>query len=224
LNLPLLALFVIVQFLKEITFLMSTPIYHFTHINNFQNLLSLGSILCKNKMLEQSIPCTSSAFESVQSYREGCNVPASRGGTIHDYVPFYFNSLSPMLYTISCGNIDNIRMTDLVFIKSSAETVEASNDDFAFTDGHAIMDLSDYYDSLGDLDALPWDVINARYWNDFEDGRRLRQSEFLVYDSFNLNLIEKIGVYDRGMKIQVEKIISDLHLNHVVEVKRNWYF
>lgn len=203
---------------------MSTSIYHFTHINNLQNLLNSGSILCKNRMLEQRIPCTSSAFESVQAYREGCNVPVSKGGTIHDYVPFYFNSRSPMLYTISRGNIDDIKMTDLVFIKSSAEKVEAIAGDFAFTDGHAIMDLSDYYDSLGDLDALPWDVINARYWNDFADGRRLRQSEFLVYNSFNLSLVEKIGVYDTSMKMQVEKIISDLHLNHVVEVKRNWYF
>jgi len=201
-----------------------TPIYHFTHVDNLVRLLGTGMLLCKNEMAAKNSQFRSSAFESVQSHRENFPVPVSKGGTIHDYVPFYFNSLSPMLFTINCGNVENIIMKELIFFKTSAQTVAASGSDFAFTDGHGIMDLSDYYDDLNDLDQVPWSVINARYWNDFQDGRRLRQSEFLVYKSFNWNLVEVIGVYNQEMKEHVEQLTSNLQQPPVVEVKRNWYF
>lgn len=201
-----------------------TPIYHFTHIDNLVRLLGAGMLLSKNEMTAQKSEYRSSAFESVQAHREGFQVPVSKGGTIHDYVPFYFNSRSPMLYTINCGNVENIRMQDLVFFKTSAQTVAASGSDFAFTDGHGIMDLSDYYDDLTDLDQVPWTVINTRYWNDFPDGKRLRQSEFLVYKNFNWNLVELIGVYNQDIKDRVERLISSLQQSPVVEIKRNWYF
>ncbi len=201
-----------------------TPIYHFTHIDNLVRLLGAGMLLSKNEIAAQNTEYRSSAFESVQTHRQGFQVPVSKGGTIHDYVPFYFNSRSPMLYTINCGNVENISMQDLVFFKTSAQTVAASGSDFAFTDGHGIMDLSDYYDDLTDLDQIPWNVINARYWNDFQDGRRLRQSEFLVYKSFNWSLVESIGVYNQSMKDRVEQLISNFQPSPIVEIKRNWYF
>ncbi len=181
-------------------------------------------LLCKNDMTAQNAHYRSSAFDSVQAQRGCFQVPVSRGGTIHDYVPFYFNSLSPMLYTINCGNVENIKMKDLIFFKSSAQRVSSSGCDFAFTDGHGIMDLSDYYDDLADLDKVPWNVINARYWNKFPDGSRLRQSEFLVYKSFNWSLVEVIGVYNQEMREKIEELISNLQHTPIVQVRRNWYF
>ena len=161
-----------------------TPIFHFTHADNLVSLLCAGEILCKHEMSAMDTVYTNCAFDSVQVQRGNFNVPVSKGGTIHDYVPFYFNSRSPMLYTIKCGNVGNTRMQDLILFQSSAQKVAASGNYYAFTDGHGIMDLSDYYDDLADLNKLPWNVINANYWNDFQDGRRLRQSEFLVYKRF----------------------------------------
>ncbi|MBU3019029.1 DUF4433 domain-containing protein [Paraglaciecola agarilytica] len=206
------------------TYPVPTPIYHFTHIDNLARLLGTGMLLCKNEMTAQNYEYRSSAFETVQAHREGFPVPVSRRGTIHDYVPFYFNSRSPMLFTIKCGNVNDIIMQDLVFFKTSAQTVVASGSDFAFTDGHGIMALSDYYDDLADLEEVPWNVINARYWNDFLDGKRLRQSEFLVYKCFNWSLVEVVGVYNQEMKERVEQLIANLQQPPVVEVRRNWYF
>ncbi len=206
------------------TYPIPTPIYHFTHIQNLTRLVNEGMILCKNQMQSRNVRYTSSAFESVQGQRASFPVPVSRGGTIHDYVPFYFNSLSPMLYTISCNNVDNVDMEDLVFFKSSVQAVNELDLDFAFTDGHGIMSLSDYYDDLSDLNKVPWNVINARYWTNFPDGRRLRQSEFLVYRQFNWELIEEIGVYSQEMKIIVENAISRLQQRPIVKVRKDWYF
>lgn len=201
-----------------------TDIYHFTHIDNLSALINTGAILCKNEMTNRSSNYKSSAFDSVQEQRQVHPVPVSPSGTIHDYVPFYFNSLSPMLYTIKNGNIDGVTMSDLIFFKSTAQAVEAAGNGFAFTDGHGIMVLSDYYNDLADLDKIPWNVVNARYWNDFPDGRRLRQSEFLVYEKFDWNLVETIGVYNSDMINKVKTLIDSLPHKPSVEIKRNWFF
>jgi hypothetical protein len=66
-----------------------TPIYHFTHIDNLTGLLGIGKFLCKNEMIKQNAQYRSAAFESVQTHRESFQVPVSKGGSIHDYVPFY---------------------------------------------------------------------------------------------------------------------------------------
>jgi hypothetical protein len=100
-----------------------TEIYHFTHIDNLSGLINTGAILCKNQMTKNNAVYNSSAFDSVQEQRQIHTVPVSPNGTIHDYVPFYFNSLSPMLYTIKNGNIDGVEMQDLVFFKSTVQAV-----------------------------------------------------------------------------------------------------
>lgn len=201
-----------------------TEIYHFTHIDNLSALINTGAILCKNQMTKNNAVYKSSAFDSVQEQRQIHPVPVSPNGTIHDYVPFYFNSLSPMLYTIKNGNIDGVEMQDLVFFKSTVQAVESSGCKFAFTDGHGIMMLSDYYNDLANLDKIPWNVVNARYWNDFPDGRRLRQSEFLVYNQFDWNLVQTIGVYNSNILNRVKSLVNGVTHQPHVEIKGNWFF
>jgi hypothetical protein len=203
---------------------LPTPIYHFTHIENLPNLIDTGAILCKNEMSNRKIPYKSSAFDSVQSQRHIYPVPLSPKGTIHDYVPFYFNSLSPMLYTIKIGNIDGVKIQDLVFFKSTVQAVDHYKNKFVFTDGHGIMALSDFYNDLADLDKVPWNVINAKYWNNFPDGRRLRQSEFLVYKKFDLNLVELVGVYNTVILNTVKSLVATLPDQPSVEIKRDRFF
>ncbi len=36
---------------------------------------------------------------------------------------------------------------------------------FAFTDGHAVMDYSEFYDDLQFLNMIDWEIMQARYWN-----------------------------------------------------------
>lgn len=201
-----------------------TEIYHFTHIDNLSNLISTGAILCKNEMLKNNTTYRNSAFDSVQEQRQIHLVPVSPKGTIHDYVPFYFNSLSPMLYTINLGNIDGVKMQDLVFFKSTIQAVEGSGCKFVFTDGHGIMALSNYYNNLKNLDKIPWHVVNAKYWKNFLDGSRLRQSEFLVYKKFDWSLVQTIGVHNKSILNKVKSLVNELPHQPNVEIKCNWFF
>ena len=203
---------------------LPTPIYHFTHISNLSSLISSGGVICKNGVDSSSIIYRSAAYDSVQGHREIFKVPVSPGGLIHDYVPFYFNSRSPMLFAVHRGNIPGVSMSEVVFFKTTAQTIEGAGKLFVFTDGHGIMDLTDYYNNLNELSEVPWDVVNAKYWTNFVDGRRLRQSEFLVHSKLNWELIETIGVYNQTMKDRVEGLIQHLVHKPSVEIKLSWYF
>ena len=201
-----------------------TPIYHFTHAENLDQVLQRGALICKNETERSRIQYRSAAFESVQAQRHEYAVPVSARGSIHDYVPFYFNSKSPMLYTIKCGNLPNIQMQHLVFFRSTAQAVADAGKDFAFTDGHGIMSLSDYYDDLSELDQVPWQVVNAQYWKDHVDGKRLRQAEFLVHQQLEWSLVDNVGVYSEEMKNWVSSRLLAGRQNPPVTVRRGWFF
>lgn len=201
-----------------------TYIYHFTHIDNFEGIIYEEAILSKRRMERENIYYTSAAYNTLQERRSVFNVPVEPYGTIHDYVPFYFTSLTPMLYAIKTGNLEGIKMRDLIILQSTAQTVENNNKKYAFTDGHGIMVLSDFYNELDDLDNINWKAIKATYWNDFPDGKRLRQAEFLVYESFEWHHIRKIGVYSQSMGTRVQSLLSGMKHKPNINVKRNWYF
>ena len=130
-----------------------TPIYHFTHIDNFESLLQSGDIYSKKRMNEEFTEYKSVANDEIQGHRNRYDVPVEPYGTIHDYVPFYFSSLSPMLYKIRA------LMNNLVIFQSTAQIVESEDKRYVFTDGHGIMELTDYYNDLSDLDEIDWEVF-----------------------------------------------------------------
>jgi ssDNA thymidine ADP-ribosyltransferase, DarT len=81
------------------------PIYHITHIDNLESILSEGGLLAYNVMLETQTNYTNIAYENIQDRRATIRVPCGGCGVLHDYVPFYFAPRSPMLYTINRGNV-----------------------------------------------------------------------------------------------------------------------
>lgn len=119
-------------------------------------------------------------------------VPVGAGGTLHDYVPFYFAPRSPMLYTISRGNVPKCPdgQTAVVHLVSSVEKVTGGNLQFVFTDGHGIMALTSYYDDLTFLETLDWDLIKGSLLGGYSQGSgpkapatsRVSRAEFLSVD------------------------------------------
>ena len=58
-----------------------------------------------NQLRDRETNYTNIAYESIQDRRSIKSVPCGVGGSLHDYVPFYFAPRSPMLYTIHRGNL-----------------------------------------------------------------------------------------------------------------------
>jgi hypothetical protein len=96
-----------------------------------------------------------------------------------------------------------------------------------FTDGHAIIAISNFFDDLKALDKIDWSIMKATYWND-NDGTgerpRKRQAEFLVYQKLPWDLITEVGVRDQAMADRVAQVIDGASHRPKVIVRPAWYY
>jgi len=154
-------------------------------------------------------------------------VPAGPKGTVGDYVPFYFAPRSPMLYAINSGVVEGYAdgQSPVIYLCSTAEAVRKAGLRWVFTEGHADMLFTDFFDDLKDLDKVDWDLMQARYWNDTNDDpdrKRRRQAEFLVHQFFPWELVSYIGVYDRSIAERAGEIIKGG--SPELGIERGWYY
>lgn len=150
---------------------------------------------------------------------------------IHDYVPFYFGYLSPMMLNLETGRVGGYSegQEPLIYLLSSAQAIGAAGLDFVFSDGHGLATITEWFDELGRLDAVDWTMVNQRYWKDtidVMDRQRKKQAEFLVYQCCPWSLIQEIVVIDSTMQQRVETIQAAFPVpqRRVVTVKREWYY
>lgn len=73
-------------------------LYHITYINNLPSILEQGGLQSHLYVQQHGLNYHDLANPNVQSRRHKISIPGSKGGSLHDYVPFYFASRSPMLY------------------------------------------------------------------------------------------------------------------------------
>jgi hypothetical protein len=206
-----------------------TAIYHITHLRNLPNILRDGGLWCDQIVSQRQLAYVSIAHQHIKDRRARKAVNGAAGGMVADYVPFYFAPRSPMLYAISRGSVAGYTdgQNPIVHLVSSAEAVQTAGLTFAFTDGHAEMDISRFFTDLRDLDKVDWDIMTARYWNDtLQDGdrKRRRQAEFLVHRFFPLSLVERIGVINHTLRLQVTALFPDPDSRPPITLEPAWYY
>jgi hypothetical protein len=206
-------------------------IYHITHVQNLAAIIQHGGLWSDLQCQNRNVEGTKIGYSHIKQRRMRFVVPLAPAGPLGDYVPFYFAPRSPMLFTISRGNVAEYQagQEPVVHLVSSVEEVRGFQPpvQWLFTDGHAVIELSSYYNDAGDLDKIDWDIMGRRYWADtLEDGdrERRRQAEFLVYQFFPWRLISKIGVIDQGMSGRVHAILAASEHKPPVAVEQGWYY
>ena len=145
------------------------------------------------------------------------------GGTLGEYVPFYFAGHSPMLYNIKTGwrGITQRSQAEIVFIVSSIRQITRHCPNWCYTDGHAKHNISKFYNKIEDLNMLDWNTIQSQYWNNTlqdMDRQRRKAAEFLVKDFVPNICIRKLYVYDETCRIRVQSIVDRLKLEISVNV------
>lgn len=208
---------------------MPTPIYHITHLSNLTSILAIAGLGSNSTMQQQGIGYINLANQNIQSRRAKVTVPCGAGGTLTDYVPFYFAPRSPMLYAIHQGNVPTYSegQESLIYLVSTVEAVQQANLSFVFTDGHGIMALTQFFDDPADLNQVDWQVMALKYWFDTpedNDRKRRRQAELLVHQFFPWQLITEIGVMHHSVKAEVEKCLQTTTHQPEVILRRNWYY
>lgn len=209
---------------------MTTHIYHITHINNLHSILNSGGLMANSMLKQDKTEYLDIAYEHIQDRRGMTRVPYGAGGTLHDYVPFYFAPRSPMLYANHKKSVDNYTggQTPILHLVSSAEAVDTAQLRFVWTDGHAAMSYTKFFDEIGDiLYAIDWEIMQAKYWINTEDDgdrKRRRQAEFLVYQFFPWSLIQEIVVINATIEKQVKEILQNFNVSTSVRIYSQWYY
>lgn len=209
---------------------MPTSIYHITHIDNLPSILKSGGLIANSRLKQRQTNYLDIAHENIQDRRARTEVPCGAGGYLHDYVPFYFAPRSPMLYAIHKQNVDGYSggQKPIIHLVSQIEAIENSGIAFAFTDGHGIMDYTDFYDDLYALShVIDWDLMESKYWFDTPDDpnrKCKRQAEFLVHEFCHWNLIKEIGVINLTIQTQVREILQKFNIQAQINVYSNWYY
>lgn len=209
---------------------MSTPIYHITHIDNLKSILNSDGLIANSRLKQEGINYRDIAYENIQNRRARTPVHCGVGGVLHDYVPFYFAPRSPMLYTLHKGNVQGYHQgqNPVIHLVSYPEAIESSNLAFVFTDGHPVMEYTDFYDSLCYIDeVIDWEVMESRYWNNNEDDldrKRRRQAEFLVHQFCPWKLITEIGVINSTIKVRVQETLQNFNHQPLVNIHSDWYY
>jgi hypothetical protein len=206
-----------------------TPIYRLLHIDNLEVILDCGGMHAPNNPPEGGCDYRAIHNVDIQKIRRQRPIPCGPGGTMHDYVAFYFGPRSPMLLQLHTGRVENYDegQEPLIYAVSTVETIAQAGLDFVFSDGHGIAAFTQWFDDLNDLDKVDWDMAYADYWADTVedmDRQRRKQAEFLVHRFCPWEVVNRIGVLNEAVKEKVEHILQRKKISMPVEVRRQWYY
>ena len=193
-------------------------LFYMSKKKNFKSIIENG-ILPQNKA--NKIAYDSFADNEVQKLRSSISlhISGNQKYKLHDLVPLYFTALTPTLSRIREDQ------NNIFFCKiSSIKLITDVNKDFAFTDGNAAsLDTIKYY-SLNSLNKLNWKIINSDSWYDKPDGKRIRNSEFLIYPSIEIKYISEFVVNNNDLKNIFEIELNNKSIKIPVKVDKFCFF
>ncbi len=180
-------------------------LHYMTHIDNVPSILADG-ILPHSVVTKKGLAHKDIADAEVQQHRNG--IVPSTGKPIHEYVPLYLATQTPMQYVITHpartrGREQIVYPEDLVFIDVDAGRILGQSG-VVFCDGNAASSKTSFYNNLCDLDKLDWKTIHCP--GDYKgsggkcydaDWKRNKSSEVLVPERIASDLFSRFVVYDQ---------------------------
>jgi hypothetical protein len=206
-------------------------LYRIIHVDNLPTLIRRGALHAPNSTPPDGLPYHPIHNTGVQASRSVRRVPCGPGGTIHDYVPFYFGPLSVMLLNLHTGRVPGYDQGQgpLIYLVTTVESVVEAQRPWVFADGHGLAAMTSWYDHLAKLTEIDWGMMGERYWRDTPDDndrKRRKQAEFLVWEHLPWSAIRGIAVLNETVKEQVEETLGSHPGVYAPRVlaKRNWYY
>jgi len=208
-----------------------TWLYRLVHVECLPTLLARGALHSPNHKPDDDLPYRTIHNLQVQANRHVKAIPCGPGGTVHDYLPFYFGPLSVMLLNLKTGRVAGYDegQAPLVYLGTTVEDVVAAGRRYVFSDGHGLATFTSWYDDLAKLAAVDWSIVGERYWRDTaedNDRQRRKQAEFLVHESLDWSTLRGIGVLGDATKARVEAVLRQFPFRKQLPVvlKPGWYY
>lgn len=197
-------------------------VYHFCHIDNLKGIIENGFLA----MNHEAFPRThrSIAAEGIQQRRSEMEVTCGPKGVVHDYVPLYFGSLSPML--LSVVNSKNVDQHEIIYFEFPISLV--NRQDVIFTSASANTKVPpDFYSDPKSLELLDWSAIDSLKWgNPDDDYRHRRMAEMLVHKKLAVSEAEQCIVWNEQIKDRVLEIVGSStfpKINYESRYRRHFY-
>lgn len=203
-------------------------IFHFTDLRNLDSIVK-NALLSTNEKKRLEIKHHNIANQTIQARRDEMDVTVGPGGKIHDYVPFYFSSINPML--LSLLNHKNCDQNLIVYLCINIERLD--RDDAVFTNSSANTNTPPiFYDDTTHLDELDWDLILSRKWKmDSDEAKHKKMAEALIHTKIDICEIDAIVVYNDGVKKLVEKVFKqnglkapDILFEHDYKIRKYGFY
>lgn len=202
-------------------------IFRITHAENLGWILDNG--LHARNSEKKDPQFTNIGNSDLINKRNGRTVPVEPGGTLSDYIPFYFTPYSIMLYNIHTGygGLTRVPNRDIIILVSSLHKIHKLGLNYAFTSGHAYPVYADYYNDLNDLNKIDWALLQNRdFKTDPDDPAKKEryQAEALVHRHLPVEALHGIACYDKAMQTRIETELKKKQLEIKVLAKDNYYF
>jgi hypothetical protein len=189
-------------------------------------------------ILEHGLHCTHSPMQDPKFVSIGNpeligmrgDHPIPGGGTLGDYVPFYFTPWSPMLFNIRTGwgGIRKRERSEIVFLVSSLPKLQERGVRFVFSDRHAYLQAARFGTTLAELpEFVPWGLLQARdFKKDPENPFKSEsyQAEALVHQHVPVEALLGIVCHDELAVAPLRGTVAGLQPHLTLHVRPSWYF
>ncbi len=202
-------------------------IFRITHIANVPWILTNG-LHCKSAEITDPNFVQIGNPELI-SKRATRDVPVPPGGSLSNYIPFYFTPFSMMMYNIvtGYGGIRQFPNRDIVILVSSLRSLEGSGVQAVFTDRHAYLKTAQFFNSLDKLSEIDWEILQQRdFRRDPDDPEKTDryQAEALIHRHLPAERLAGIACYGENEKRTLGFQLEALEMQLKVIVRPRWYF
>ncbi|MEF3075428.1 DUF4433 domain-containing protein [Methylobacter sp. Wu1] len=201
-------------------------IWRILHRDNLSWILDNGLHCANSKILSPNY--INIGNPDLIDKRRHRKVPIEPGGTLADYVPFYFTPFSVMMMNIHSGRgVVRRRNEEIVILVSSLHHAHSIGLSFVFTNAHAYPDWTNYYSDLAHLRNIDWKILQHRdFKRDADDLRKMEryQAEALIFKHLPIDGILGIVCYTEQLKHDIDKQVQARSLALKVYARTKWYF
>lgn len=202
-------------------------LFRITHLRNVPWLLANG-IYCGNSGLRDP-DFIAIGDPKLIAKRASRDVPIDPGGTLADYVPFYFTPWSPMLLNITTGHdeVPRTPVRDIAILVARLDTLASAQVRVVMTDRHAYLPKAKFTLGNDGLAAVDWKLLQARDFkrDDADPGKLERyQAEALVHRCVPAEFLSQVVVHDVRELRRLQRQLRRLPINVKLIADSSYYF
>jgi hypothetical protein len=201
-------------------------IFRITHIENVPWILENG-LYCRNSKVYDPNYVEIGNPELIVK-RTHRTIPIPPGGSLSEYIPFYFTPYSPMLLNIKTGynGLKQVPMSQIVILVADLPGIRHKGINFVFSDRHAYLQAARFFSDLKDLINIDWKSLQARDFkrNPDDPGKFERhQAEALIHNHMPTTGLSGIVCYNSTRQATVQQWANEVQSPLRILSKPDWY-